>query len=422
MNTALYRCSILLLLLFTSLHVRAQNVSINTDGSKPDKHAMLDIRSGSKGILIPRITSSARLKIPHTQGLIVYDVNTHSFWYNTGKLWQNLSTVSANISDSAWLLTGNAATIDGTNFVGTTDDVPFNVRVNNQRSGRIDHLLGNSFWGYRSGSSNATGKNNTGAGNGALSQNTTGINNSAFGDHALDLNTTGFDNTAVGRLAMFANTAGNSNTALGTTTLLNQLHLNSQYNTAVGSQVLLGGGGDYNTGVGVLCMWGTNGSYNTGVGYFSLFYNVNGNYNTAVGVNAVRALFPGEYITALGYETFAAGPNSTAIGYGASSGPNMVRLGNTNITVIEGQVPFSTPSDGRFKFNIREDVKGIDLSLPLHAVTTVSLVKTIQQQQQALNLQKEKILQQQRITEELLLKAMNVQQQIDALKKSTEKN
>ena len=39
------------------------------------------------------------------------------------------------------------------------------------------------------------------------------------------------------------------------------------------------------------------------------------------------------------------------------------------MTVIQGQVPFTTPSDGRFKFNIREDVKGLDFILKLRPVT-----------------------------------------------------
>jgi hypothetical protein len=39
---------------------------------------------------------------------------------------------------------------------------------------------------------------------------------------------------------------------------------------------------------------------------------------------------------------------------------NKIRLGNGNVTVIEGQVPFTTPSDGRFKTNIRQDIKGLD--------------------------------------------------------------
>ena len=33
---------------------------------------------------------------------------------------------------NAWALLGNAGTVDGTNFIGTTDAIPFNIRVNNE--------------------------------------------------------------------------------------------------------------------------------------------------------------------------------------------------------------------------------------------------------------------------------------------------
>lgn len=47
----------------------------------------------------------------------------------------------------------------------------------------------------------------------------------------------------------------------------------------------------------------------------------------------------------------------------------IARIGNVNVTVIEGQVPFTVPSDGRFKFNVQEDVKGLDFIMRLRPVT-----------------------------------------------------
>jgi hypothetical protein len=62
--------------------------------------------------------------------------------------------------------------------------------------------------------------------------------------------------------------------------------------------------------------------------------------------------------------------NATAVGYGAIvDASNKVRIGNAAVTVIEGQVPFTTPSDGRYKFNVQEDVKGLDFILQLRPVT-----------------------------------------------------
>ena len=62
--------------------------------------------------------------------------------------------------------------------------------------------------------------------------------------------------------------------------------------------------------------------------------------------------------------------NATAIGNGAMvNASNKVRIGNAAVTVIEGQVPFTSPSDGRYKYNVREDVRGLDFILKLRPVT-----------------------------------------------------
>jgi len=76
---------------------------------------------------------------------------------------------------AGWNLTGNSGTVDGTNFIGTTDNKPLNFKVNNQNSGRID-TLGTTFIGYKAGM-NTVGAGNAGFGYKALSANTTGINN-----------------------------------------------------------------------------------------------------------------------------------------------------------------------------------------------------------------------------------------------------
>lgn len=46
-----------------------------------------------------------------------------------------------------------------------------------------------------------------------------------------------------------------------------------------------------------------------------------------------------------------------------------MRIGSTAVTVIEGQVPFSTPSDARFKYNVKDNVPGLDFIKKLQPVT-----------------------------------------------------
>lgn len=61
--------------------------------------------------------------------------------------------------------------------------------------------------------------------------------------------------------------------------------------------------------------------------------------------------------------------NATAIGAGAVvNASNKVRIGNTSVTVIEGQVPFTNPSDGRFKTNVTETVQGLSFINKLRPV------------------------------------------------------
>jgi hypothetical protein len=360
----------------------AQNVAINEDGSLPDPHAILDIKSGTKGILIPRMHSTARQSILAPQGLLVYDISTFSFWYSQGLTlnatldtvtrWKNMST------DNNWSLTGNAA-LDGNNsFLGTIGTIPLNIRVNSQPSGRIDPTYFNTFWGYQSGFSDTLATSTTGIGNTAsgyrsLYTNIFGSYNTANGMNALQLNTSGGNNTAMGLNALGANTTGSNNTATGVYAL--PKNTIGQSNTASGFYALgANTSGSNNTAAGQYTMFlNTTGSYNTTNGITSLYNNSTGSYNTAIGNNSLTTNSTGSHNTAIGDNANVSSgnfTNATAIGYGASvNASNKVRIGNSAVTSIEGQVAFSVPSDGRFKFQVKEDVKGLDFILQLRPVT-----------------------------------------------------
>ena len=83
---------ILMILCFSNLDVRAQNVSISNDGSDPDNSAMLDVISEDKGVLIPRIEFVDRPVNPAT-GLLIYQTdNNPGFYYFNGVGWMKLMT------------------------------------------------------------------------------------------------------------------------------------------------------------------------------------------------------------------------------------------------------------------------------------------------------------------------------------------
>ena len=164
---------------------------------------------------------------------------------------------------------------------------------------------------------------NTIIGNGSFQNNSSGWENTAVGYQTLPSNSTGNSNTAVGMEALFYNSTGNSNTAIGYRALNN----NRSYG-------------------------------NTAVGWYASRYNNTGYYNTSLGFNAG----PPSGSTAL--------YNTTAIGNGATvSANNTIRIGNTSVTAIGGQVAWSPASDRRLKYDIKASDLGLDLILKLNPVS-----------------------------------------------------
>lgn len=273
-----------------------------------------------------------------------------TFIYTNG-IWRPTSTSSS----TGWLLTGNAATVDGTNFLGTTDNVPLTFRVNNQRAGRIENVAsGNTLFGYQSGNSlvassntsafgyqalfsNTSGTNNTALGSSALRNNSTGSNNVAIGNLALNGNTTGAGNVAIGHLAGNANTTGNFNVAIGRQA--------GQNNTAGGNVFvgdLAGQGntsGAYNVCIG---MWSGNAlnggtaSANTFVGYMSGFANTTAGGNTFIGNNAGINTNTGIQNTYLGCQAgqgYSTAGNNTFVGWRAGFYTAGTATGGNNVFV-----------------------------------------------------------------------------------------
>jgi|GEM_PF-3460710 len=101
------------LLLLLTLSIRqfsgAQSLAINTDGSAANNSAMLDIKSTTKGLLIPRVTKAQKYAIaaPAT-GLLIYQTGPDSigfyFYQNSQWTWITDNTKS---DSSYWGLHGN---------------------------------------------------------------------------------------------------------------------------------------------------------------------------------------------------------------------------------------------------------------------------------------------------------------------------
>jgi len=85
-----------LLFLLISIYDGSAQVGINNDDSTPDPSAMLDIKSTEKGVLVPRMTTSQRTIISNAAvGLLVFDLDSETFWFNDTNGWTEL--VSGNV-------------------------------------------------------------------------------------------------------------------------------------------------------------------------------------------------------------------------------------------------------------------------------------------------------------------------------------
>ena len=119
---------------------QAQNIAINATGAAPAASAMLDITSGTTGLLVPRVllTSiivAAPIAAP-ANSLLVFNTNTvvgvngvspgYYYWNTPTLRWIRFAA-----SPDAWAILGNAGTVAATNFLGTTDNIAVQVRTNN---------------------------------------------------------------------------------------------------------------------------------------------------------------------------------------------------------------------------------------------------------------------------------------------------
>jgi hypothetical protein len=282
---------------------------------------------------------------------LIYQTDGVSGFYYFNDVWQQMTPYiydKANISLSNLSATAiNTDLLPGSSGLYDVGSSSFNWK-NIYFSGEIN-LQGNRFISTRG-------------------------NNSFFGTLAGNPAVTGSYNTATGASALSTNVNGNWNTANGYTALSNTN--NAYSNTGTGFEALVANTtGSYNTANGVLALGSnTTGISNSAMGVAALNNLSAGNSNSAIGYFAGANLPTGNYNTYLG--SYADGPsgvnvsNATAIGYNAAvTASNSVRVGNTSVTSIGGQVNWTAFSDGRFKKNIKENVPGLDFINKLRAVT-----------------------------------------------------
>jgi len=112
--------------------LKAQQVIVSDDASytTPANGAMLDVKSTTKGFIVPRMTTVQRTTLGNTSptnGVVVYDTDLKSFWYWESGAWLQIAASGINLTgikfgdasnystfeaDGTLLMVGNATVYD----------------------------------------------------------------------------------------------------------------------------------------------------------------------------------------------------------------------------------------------------------------------------------------------------------------------
>ena len=323
----------------------AQNVAINNDGSAPNGSAILDIKSSSKGVLIPRInllTDSDIVTVPNPRlSLLVYNSNNalpdgDGYYYWNGNKWTKLAT-RINLANLTWNVGGNSNTNANTDFIGTLDSRPLVFKTNNILSGKIEPGPNNVFFGQSAGLNISTGTNNSFFGHEAGTAVMIGSDNVFVGHLAGNSNGWGNANVFVGQEAGKTNATGNRNTFVGEDAGIDNLV--GDENTFLGNGAGRGNAaGSNNVAVGVNALSSNiTGGGNVAIGRSALSKTAGASDNIAIGRNALIENVTGSNNIAIGDDT---GPlsfvpdlhNTTSLGHEANCiTSNTMAFGNDDV-------------------------------------------------------------------------------------------
>jgi hypothetical protein len=323
---------LLLVLLLSALPVlttTAQSLAVNTDGSAANASALFDVKSTTKGILIPRLTETQRDAISNpATGLLIYQTNnTAGYYYNSGTPAVPAWTKMLQGSDNFWQASGNHIYNTNPKYVGIGTSSPkallhvvdssvlFSTDGEAQFSGTVPPITGagrRMMWyagkaAFRVGYVSGNAWDNTYIGVYSIAM---GYNPKAWGFASLAIGSsaeaTGNNSMAIGANAI---SIGDGALAAGESVTASGIHSSAfgYSNTATGSNTVAFGYN--NTASGSYSF--VAGEHNTTSGNYSLSTGKN---NQAVGIHSTAAGFNNQ---ALGDYSLAYGSNNTTGAYGA---------------------------------------------------------------------------------------------------------
>jgi hypothetical protein len=227
-----------LILFFACCQQWAFTQSVGIGTATPNASAQLEVNSTTKGFLPPRMTATERDAITTpAKGLMVFATTDSSYYFFDG-VWKRLAP-----ANETWGLQGNTSIDTDLHFLGNVDTRPLRFRIGNVRRMELDNdgrlqlinqfenvFIGqnvapnnsgpnagrrNSFFGFEAGKANTTGSANLFAGASSGLENTSGALNVFLGSRSGWINTTGSANTFVGASAGLFTSTGAYNTFVG---------------------------------------------------------------------------------------------------------------------------------------------------------------------------------------------------------------
>ena len=357
----------------------AQNIAITDDnGYTANSSAMLDVKSTTKGMLVPRLTTTQRENVSNPAiGLLVFDTTLQCFFYYNGTAWVNLLATSdyaggtdaslftvlnlegdtvfavypggvrINVDNSPEKVSGSkggfavggfsSKLTSGQDYLRVTND---SVRVyvddnpakisgskggfavggfssKKTSSGNFLHLTPeNYFIGHEAGKSITSGLFNSFFGYQTGYSNTSGHNNVFIGYSTGHSNTDGHLNSFFGYKAGYSNTIGQSNVFIGNMAGLS--------NTTGNDNVFLGDMSGKSNLIG---------SSNVFLGRYTGSENTDGNRNSFVGPGSGMSNTIGSYNSFFGHDAGyhnKTGENNVYIGSGAGYSDS---LGSNNVFI-----------------------------------------------------------------------------------------
>lgn len=130
---------ILIFLLFISVNLFSQGVGISEISIVPEVSSILELRTITKGFLMPRMTTLERDAIPTPViGLLVFNTTTNEFDYFNGVVWINLIPTTSYFAMTAnqTIATTTQTAITGLGFnIGANETWSFEYFIQNDCSG-----------------------------------------------------------------------------------------------------------------------------------------------------------------------------------------------------------------------------------------------------------------------------------------------